>query len=99
VISILEFKTFLMGTSYLMGKTKITCVGTNMGKILYPRTYMGNLTGRFLFDGFRYGMVLPDECRVFWNQGAIKFVFDRGFSADSPRMVSNGGLWGGPYKC
>jgi hypothetical protein len=31
-----------------------------MGKILYPRVYMGNPTGRIFFDGYGYGMVLPD---------------------------------------
>jgi hypothetical protein len=58
VISILEFKTFLAGMDYSTGK--ITRVGTSMGKILYPRVYMGNLTGRF-FYGYEYGMVLPAE--------------------------------------
>jgi hypothetical protein len=46
VIGILEFKTFL--------------AGTGMGKILYARVYMGNPTGRIFFDGYGYGMVLPD---------------------------------------
>jgi hypothetical protein len=32
---------------------KITCVG--MGKIIYPRAYMGNLMGN-LFDGYMFGM-------------------------------------------
>jgi hypothetical protein len=45
VIGILEFKTFLASTGYLTGK--ITHAGTGMGKILYPRAYMGNPTGRF----------------------------------------------------
>jgi hypothetical protein len=31
-----------------------------MGKILYPRVYMGNPTGRIFFDGYGYGMVLSD---------------------------------------
>jgi hypothetical protein len=31
-----------------------------MGKILYPRAYMGNPAGRIFFDGYEYGMVLPD---------------------------------------
>jgi hypothetical protein len=31
-----------------------------MGKILYPRVYMGNPTGIIFFDGYGYGMVLPD---------------------------------------
>jgi hypothetical protein len=31
-----------------------------MGKVLYPRVYMGNPTGRNFFDGYGYGMVLPD---------------------------------------
>jgi hypothetical protein len=43
VIGILEFKTFLAGTGYSMGKT--TRAGT--GKIFYPRAYMGNPTCRF----------------------------------------------------
>jgi hypothetical protein len=43
---------------YPMGK--ITHVGTGMGKILYPRAYMGNQMGRIFFDGYGYGMVLPD---------------------------------------
>jgi hypothetical protein len=30
-----------------------------MGKILYPRVYMGNPMGRIFFDGYGYGMVLP----------------------------------------
>jgi hypothetical protein len=58
VISILEFKTFLAGTGYPMGKN--THAGTGMGKILYPRAYMGNPMGRIFFDGYGYGMVLPD---------------------------------------
>jgi hypothetical protein len=58
VIGILEFKTFLAGTSYPTGKN--TRAGTGMGKILYPRVYMGNPTGRIFFDGYGYGMVLPD---------------------------------------
>jgi hypothetical protein len=39
VIDILEFKTFLVGMDYPMGK--ITRAGTGMDKILYPRVYMG----------------------------------------------------------
>jgi hypothetical protein len=58
VISILEFKTFLAGTDYPTGKS--TRTGTGMGKILYPRAYMGNPTGRIFFDRYGYGMVLPD---------------------------------------
>jgi hypothetical protein len=58
VIDILEFKTFLAGTGYPTGKN--TRAGTGMGKILYPRVYMGNPTGRMFFDGYGYGMVLPD---------------------------------------
>jgi hypothetical protein len=38
---------------------KITHAGTGMGKILYPRAYMGNPMGR-IFYGYDYGMVLPD---------------------------------------
>jgi hypothetical protein len=45
VIGILEFKTFLAGTGY--PTCKITHTSTCMGKILYPRAYMGNPTGRF----------------------------------------------------
>ena len=58
MIGILEFKTFLAGTGYPTGKN--TRAGTGMGKILYPRVYMGNPTGRIFFDGYGYGMVLPD---------------------------------------
>jgi hypothetical protein len=47
VIGILEFKTFLADTS--------------VGKILYPRAYMGNPTGIIFLGGYVYGMVLPDE--------------------------------------
>jgi hypothetical protein len=49
VIGILEFKTFLTGTDYPTGKN--TRAGTGMGKILYPRVYMGNPTGRIFFMG------------------------------------------------
>jgi hypothetical protein len=49
VIGILEFKTFLGGTGYPTGKN--TRAGTGMGKILYPRVYMGNPTGRFFLMG------------------------------------------------
>jgi hypothetical protein len=45
----LEFKTFLAGMGYPTGKN--TRVGTGMGKILYPRVYMGNPTGRFFLMG------------------------------------------------
>jgi hypothetical protein len=45
VIGILEFKTSLAGTGYPTGKN--TRAGTGMSKILYPRVYMGNPTGRF----------------------------------------------------
>ena len=58
MIGILEFKTFLAGAGYPTGKN--TRAGTGMGKILYPRVYMGNPTGRIFFDGYGYGMVLPD---------------------------------------
>jgi hypothetical protein len=58
VIDILEFKSFLAGTGYPTDKN--TRAGTGMGKILYPRVYMGNPTGRNFFDGYGYGMVLPD---------------------------------------
>jgi hypothetical protein len=58
VICILEFNSFLAGTGYPTGKN--TRAGTGMGKILYPRIYMGNPTGRIFFDGYEYGMVLPD---------------------------------------
>jgi hypothetical protein len=54
----LEFKTFLAGTGYPTGKN--TCAGTGMGKILYLRVYTGNPTGIIFFDGYGYGMVLPD---------------------------------------
>jgi hypothetical protein len=59
VIGILEFNSFLAGTGYPMGKN--TRAGMGMGKILYPRVYMGNPTGRIFFDGYGYGMVLPDR--------------------------------------
>jgi hypothetical protein len=58
VIGILEFNSFLAGMGYPTGKN--TRAGTGMGKILYPRVYMGNPTGRIFFDGYGYGMVLPD---------------------------------------
>jgi hypothetical protein len=35
---------------YLTGK--ITHTGTGMGKILYPRAYMGNMTGMIFCDGY-----------------------------------------------
>jgi hypothetical protein len=57
VIGVLEFNSFLAGTGYPTGKN--TRTGT--GKILYPRVYMGNPTGRIFFDGYGYGMVLPDR--------------------------------------
>jgi hypothetical protein len=44
VIGILEFKTFLASTGYPTGKN--TSAGMSMGKILYPRAYMGNPMGR-----------------------------------------------------
>jgi hypothetical protein len=49
VIGILEFKTFLAGTGCPTGKN--TRAGTGMDKILYPRAYMGNPTGRIFFMG------------------------------------------------
>jgi hypothetical protein len=49
VIGILEFKTFLAGTGYSTGKN--TRAGTSMGKILYPRAYMGNPMGRIFLMG------------------------------------------------
>jgi hypothetical protein len=58
VIGILEFNSFLASTGYPTGKN--TRAGTGMGKILYPRVYMGNPMGRNFFDGYGYGMVLPD---------------------------------------
>jgi hypothetical protein len=58
VIGILEFNSFLAGTGYPTGKN--TRAGMGMGKILYPRVYMGNPMGRIFFDGYEYGMVLPD---------------------------------------
>jgi hypothetical protein len=58
VIGILEFNSFLAGTVYPTGKN--TRAGMGMGKILYPRVYMGNPTGIIFFDGYGYGMVLPD---------------------------------------
>jgi hypothetical protein len=58
VIGILEFNSLLAGTGYPTGKN--TRTGTGMSKILYPRVYMGNPTGRNFFDGYGYGMVLPD---------------------------------------
>jgi hypothetical protein len=59
VIGILEFKIFLTGTGYPMGKN--TRAGTDMSKILYPRVYMGNPMGTIFFDKYGYGMVLPDR--------------------------------------
>jgi hypothetical protein len=58
VIGILDFKTFLAGMGYPTGKN--THAGTGVSKILYPRAYIGNLTGNF-FYGYGYGMVLPDR--------------------------------------
>jgi hypothetical protein len=49
VIGILEFNSFLAGTGYPTGKN--TRAGTGMGKILYPRVYMGNPTGRIFLMG------------------------------------------------
>jgi hypothetical protein len=40
VIDILEFNPFVAGTGYPTDKN--THTGTGMGKILYPRVYMGN---------------------------------------------------------
>jgi hypothetical protein len=47
VIGILEFNSFLAGTGYPTGKN--TRAGMGMDKILYPRVYMGNPTGRIFF--------------------------------------------------
>ena len=58
MIGILEFNSFLAGTGYPTGKN--TRAGTGMGKILYPRVYMGNPTGRIFFYGYGYRMVRPD---------------------------------------
>jgi hypothetical protein len=58
VSGILEFNSFLAGTGYPTCKN--TRVGTSMSKILYPRVYMGNPTGRIFFYRYEYGMVLPD---------------------------------------
>jgi hypothetical protein len=58
VIGILEFNSFLAGTVYPTGKN--TRAGMGMIKILYPRVYMGNPMGVIFFDGYGYGMVLPD---------------------------------------
>ena len=49
MIDILESKIFLAGTGYPTGK--ITRAGTGMGRILYPRAYMGNPTGRIFLMG------------------------------------------------
>jgi hypothetical protein len=49
VIGILKFTSFLAGTGYPMGKN--TRAGMSMGKILYPRVYMGNPTGRIFLMG------------------------------------------------
>jgi hypothetical protein len=43
---------------YLTGK--IISRGTSTGKILYPRAYMGNPSGRFFFDKYGYRMILSD---------------------------------------
>jgi hypothetical protein len=59
VIGILEFNSFLAGTGYPTGKN--TRTGMGMGKILYPRVYTGNPTGRIFLGGYGYEMVLPDE--------------------------------------
>jgi hypothetical protein len=39
---------------------KITHAGTSIGKILYPRAYMGNPTGMYFCDGYEYELLLPD---------------------------------------
>jgi hypothetical protein len=49
VIGILGFKTFLAGAGYPTGKN--TRAGMGMGKILYPRVYMGNPTCRIFLMG------------------------------------------------
>jgi hypothetical protein len=41
----------MVGTGYLMGKF----IRVGMGKILYTRAYMGNLTGIIFGDGYGYG--------------------------------------------
>jgi hypothetical protein len=84
VIGILEFKTFLTGTDYQMGKN--TRAGTGMGKILYPRAYMGNPTGRNFLMGtgmeWYYPMnmyPLPSLVRgvLFWLGGPRAFLPSR----------------------
>jgi hypothetical protein len=45
----LKFTSFLAGTGYPTDKN--TCAGTGMGKILYPRVYMGNPTGTIFLIG------------------------------------------------
>jgi hypothetical protein len=57
VVDILEFKTFLASMGYPTGKN--TRAEPGMGKILYPRAYIGNPTCRF-FLWIGYGMVLLD---------------------------------------
>jgi hypothetical protein len=45
-----------------------------------------------LFSIYAYYVCLIEwDCRGFWNRRTIKFVFARGVSADSLRMVS---YWG-----
>jgi hypothetical protein len=57
VIGILEFNSFLAGTGYPTGKN--THAGTGMGKILYPRVYMGNPTGRIFLMGTGMELYYP----------------------------------------
>jgi hypothetical protein len=52
VINILEFNTFMVGTGY--PTSKITRVGTNMSKIIYPQVDMGNLPGIIFFNMYGY---------------------------------------------
>jgi hypothetical protein len=58
VIDILEFKTFLTGTGYPIGKN--TRAGKGMDKILYPRAYTDNLTDKIYFDKYEYEMIPTD---------------------------------------
>jgi hypothetical protein len=73
VIGILEFMTFLAGTGYPTGK--ITRAGTSMGKILYLRAYMGNLTGIIFFDGYGYGMYYPTNMYLLPSLGGYTSMY------------------------
>lgn len=57
MIGILESETFLAGMSYPTGK--IICTSMSTDKILYLLVDMGNPMGRFCFERYEYGIILP----------------------------------------